>query len=51
MNTVDLELLDVRDEAAAATALAWFVRRERRLPDRLELTRVLAPTLWSQRAG
>jgi hypothetical protein len=51
MNTLDLELLDVGDEAVAAAALAWFVRRERRLPDHLELARVLSPALWSARAG
>jgi hypothetical protein len=45
MNTFELELLDVRDEAVAAAALAWFVRRERRLPDLAELTRVLSPAL------
>jgi hypothetical protein len=51
MNTVDLELLDVLDEATAARALAWFVRRERRLPDRQELTRVLSPALSSRSTG
>jgi hypothetical protein len=45
MNTFDLELLDVRDEAVAAAAVAWFVRRERRLPNHQELARVLWPAL------
>ena len=51
MNTSDLELLDLGDEAVAAAALAWFVRRERRLPDHQELNRVLSPARWSARAG
>lgn len=51
MNTHDLELLDVTDEGLAALALAWFVRRERRLPNHQELVRVLSPAFREQRAG
>jgi hypothetical protein len=42
MNTFELELLDLCDEAATSEALVRFVRSRRRMPDYDELVSAMA---------